>query len=60
LALTLESSHRPANMILTRVFSIFLQEVLGYAYVRIMDRDDKYNSTVAIEALHNPLNGDDL
>jgi hypothetical protein len=55
LALTIESSKRPAHMLITRVFSIFLQEVLGFAYVQITDRDDRFNATVALEALHNPL-----
>jgi len=58
LAVTLESSLRPAHMVLTRAFSIFLKEVLGYAYVKVIDRDDNYNSTVAIEGLHNPLEND--
>jgi hypothetical protein len=42
-------------MVLTRAFATFLKEVLGYAYVRVIDRDDLYNATVAIEGLHNPL-----
>jgi hypothetical protein len=55
LALTLESSLRPAHMLITRVFATFLSEVLGYAYVRVNDRDDRFNATIALEGLHNPL-----
>jgi hypothetical protein len=55
LALTIESSFRPAHMLITRVFATFLREVLGFAYVEINDRDDRFNATIAIEGLHNPL-----
>lgn len=47
-------------MVLTRVLGIFISEVLGYAYVKIVDRDDRYNSTVSIESLHNPLYKDSM
>lgn len=55
LNLTLEASDRESHLLVTNIFKIFLQEVLGYVRVEIIHQDDAFNVESIFERLSGPL-----
>jgi hypothetical protein len=56
LDLRLEVSGRITHRLATTIFRIFLQEVLGYSAVTIVEEDDHFNVTRTVQRLSGPLN----
>ncbi|PNF24218.1 hypothetical protein B7P43_G15826 [Cryptotermes secundus] len=55
LDLRLEVSGRVTHRLATAVFKLFLQEVLGYSSVTIVEEDDHFNITHIVQRLSGPL-----
>jgi hypothetical protein len=55
LDLRLEVSRRITHRLATAVFKLFLQEVLGYPFVTIVEEDDHFNTTHTMQRLSGPL-----
>ncbi|XP_069698476.1 uncharacterized protein [Periplaneta americana] len=55
LDLRLEVSERVTHRLATAIFKLFLQEVLGYPYVNIVEEDDNYNMTHTVQRLSGPF-----
>lgn len=55
LDLRLEVSERITHRLITAIFKLFLQEVLGYPYVTIVEEDDHFNFTHTVQRLSGPL-----
>jgi hypothetical protein len=55
LDLRLEVSQRITHRLITAIFKLFLQEVLGYPYVTMVEEDDHFNVTYTVQRLSGPL-----
>jgi len=55
LDLRLEVSRRVTHRLATVIFKLFLQEVLGYPFVTIVEEDDDFNTTRIVQRLSGPL-----
>jgi hypothetical protein len=55
LDLRLEVSERITHRLITAIFKLFLQEVLGYPYVTIVKEDDHFNITHTVQRLSGPF-----
>ena len=55
LAIRLEVSERITHRLITAIFKLFLQEVLGYPYVTMVEEDDHFNITHTVQRLSGPL-----
>jgi hypothetical protein len=55
LDLRLEVSGRATHRLATAVFRLFLQEVLGYSSVTMVEEDDHFNITYIVRRLSGPL-----
>jgi hypothetical protein len=55
LDLRLEVSERITHRLITAIFKIFLQEVMGYPYVTVVEEDDHFNVTHTVQRLSGPL-----
>jgi hypothetical protein len=56
LDLRLEVSGRVTHRLATEIFKLFLQEVLGYSSVSIVEEDDHFNITRIMQRLSGPFN----
>lgn len=52
--ITLEVSNRVTHQLMTYVFKIFLQEVVGYANVAVRFKEDHFYDREVIERLSGP------
>lgn len=52
-SIIIESSERIAHNITSNIFKIFLDEVIGYDSVEIVQRKDYFNSTLALSRLQD-------
>jgi len=55
LDIRLEVSERVTHRLITAIFKLFLQEVLGYPYVIMVEKDDHFNITHTVQQLSGPL-----
>lgn len=54
LPVRLETSRRITHQIATNIFRIFLEEALGYSDVRIIEKDDHFSRSEAVDRLVGP------
>jgi hypothetical protein len=50
-----EISRRVSQRLVTRVMSIFLQEILGYSDITIVEKEDEFNVTATFARLSENL-----
>lgn len=56
----LQTSNRPLHRLSTEIFKMFLEEIVGFAKVRIVSVADEFNVDEVVKKMSNFLTEDEL